>query len=82
MSINLQNGQKIDLIKGNPNLTKLLVGLGWDAAVQTGKKGGVLCVCGYEAEIQTQILTVMLLYCCLMQRARLLLPIIWFILEI
>ena len=30
MSINLQKGQKIDITKGNPNLIKLLVGLGWD----------------------------------------------------
>lgn len=30
MAINLTKGQKIDLTKGNPGLTKLLVGLGWD----------------------------------------------------
>ena len=28
--INLSKGQKIDLTKGNPGLSKLLVGLGWD----------------------------------------------------
>lgn len=30
MPISLQKGQKIDLTKGNPGLSKILVGLGWD----------------------------------------------------
>lgn len=30
MSINLTKGQKIDLTKTNPGLTKALIGLGWD----------------------------------------------------
>lgn len=30
MAINLQKGQKVDLTKGNPSLSKILVGLGWD----------------------------------------------------
>lgn len=30
MSVNLSKGQKIDLTKGNPGLTKVLVGLGWE----------------------------------------------------
>ena len=30
MAINLSKGQKIDLTKGNPGLTKIMVGLGWD----------------------------------------------------
>ncbi len=30
MPINLTKGQKVDLTKDNPNLTKILVGLGWD----------------------------------------------------
>jgi tellurium resistance protein TerD len=30
MPINLQKGQKVELTKGNPGLSKLLVGLGWD----------------------------------------------------
>ena len=30
MAINLQKGQKVDLTKGNPGLSKLIVGLGWD----------------------------------------------------
>ncbi len=30
MPINLSKGQKVDLTKGKPGLSKLLVGLGWD----------------------------------------------------
>lgn len=30
MTLNLKKGQKIDLTKGNPNLSKISVGLGWD----------------------------------------------------
>lgn len=30
MAVNLTKGQKVDLTKGNPGLSKLLVGLGWD----------------------------------------------------
>lgn len=37
--ISLQKGQKIDLTKGNPGLTKILVGLGWDEAQKPGKTG-------------------------------------------
>ncbi|MDR0653164.1 MAG: TerD family protein [Synergistaceae bacterium] len=30
MAINLSKGQKVDLTKTNPGLTKIIVGLGWD----------------------------------------------------
>lgn len=30
MAINLQKGQKVDLTKSNPGLSKIMVGLGWD----------------------------------------------------
>ena len=30
MAISLSKGQKVDLTKGNPSLSKVLVGLGWD----------------------------------------------------
>ena len=30
MPINLTKGQKVDLTKGNPSLSKIVVGLGWD----------------------------------------------------
>lgn len=36
MLISLQKGQKIDLTKGNPSLSKLLVGLGWDTNGYSG----------------------------------------------
>lgn len=36
MSVNLQKGQKVDLTKGNSGLSKVMVGLGWDAVEQTG----------------------------------------------
>jgi len=40
MAINLQKGQRVDLTKGNPGLTKIMVGLGWDPVQSTG--GGKL----------------------------------------
>ena len=30
MAVSLKKGQKVELTKGNPNLTKVLIGLGWD----------------------------------------------------
>ena len=30
MAINLSKGQKVDLTKDNPGLSKILVGLGWE----------------------------------------------------
>ena len=41
-TINLQKGQKIDLTKGNPGLSKILVGLGWDEVAGKPKSGGLL----------------------------------------
>ena len=40
MSVNLQKGQKVDLTKGNAGLRRVMVGLGWDAAVSSGFFGG------------------------------------------
>lgn len=34
--ISLQKGQKIDLTKGNPGLTKVVIGLGWDTNKYSG----------------------------------------------
>jgi len=42
MAINLTKGQRVDLTKGNPGLSNLLVGLGWDPVKQSGSKGGFL----------------------------------------
>ena len=38
VSVNLQKGQKVSLSKGNPGLSRIVVGLGWDEAkpVSTG----------------------------------------------
>ncbi len=36
MAISLFKGQRVDLTKGNPNLTKILVGLGWDTKKYDG----------------------------------------------
>lgn len=30
MAVSLKKGQKVDLTKGNPGLSKILIGLGWD----------------------------------------------------
>ena len=37
MAISLQKGQKIDLTKGNPGLSKIIVGLGWDVNKYDGQ---------------------------------------------
>jgi len=39
MAINLQKGQRVDLTKGNPGLSKILVGLGWDPVENRGGGG-------------------------------------------
>ncbi len=39
MSISLQKGQKVDLTKSTPGLSKIMVGLGWDPVVPS-KEGG------------------------------------------
>ncbi len=44
MPINLQKGQKVDLTKTNPGLSRLLIGLGWD----TNKYDG-----GYDFDLDT-----------------------------
>ncbi len=36
MAISLQKGQKVDLTKGNANLSKIVVGLGWDVNKYSG----------------------------------------------
>ncbi|RYI31155.1 TerD family protein [Bacillus infantis] len=39
MAINLQKGQRVDLTKGNPGLSKIMVGLGWDPVENKGGSG-------------------------------------------
>ncbi len=36
MSVNLQKGQKVNLSKENPGLSRIVVGLGWDEAQRSG----------------------------------------------
>lgn len=38
MAISLQKGQKVDLTKTNPGLTKVIIGLGWDVNKYDGGK--------------------------------------------
>ncbi len=38
MAISLSKGQKVDLTKTNPGLTKVVVGLGWDTNRYDGGK--------------------------------------------
>ncbi|WP_270165711.1 TerD family protein [Paenibacillus sp. SYP-B4298] len=38
MAISLQKGQKVDLTKTNPGLTKVVIGLGWDTNKYDGGK--------------------------------------------
>ncbi|WP_042355351.1 TerD family protein [Bacillus rubiinfantis] len=39
MAINLQKGQRVDLTKSNPGLSKIMVGLGWDPVQNSGGGG-------------------------------------------
>lgn len=56
MAINLQKGQRVDLTKGNPGLSRILIGLGWDP-VQQNKGGGLFG--SLLVEDRQQVLTVM-----------------------
>lgn len=38
MAVNLRKGQKVDLTKGKPGLSKLIVGLGWDVNKYDGSE--------------------------------------------
>lgn len=60
-TINLEKGQKIDLTKGNPGLTKIMVGLGWDE-VAKAKSGGFFSglLGGKPAEIDCDASAIML----------------------
>ncbi len=47
MAVNLTKGQKIDLTKGNPGLTNLVVGLGWDINRYDGGAAFDLDTCAF-----------------------------------
>ncbi|MDQ0197615.1 TerD family protein [Neobacillus ginsengisoli] len=61
MAINLHKGQRVDLTKTNPGLSKVLVGLGWDP-VQSGGGGlfGSLFGGGNNANIDCDASVIML----------------------
>ena len=58
MSINLQKGQRISLTKDNPNLSKVMVGLGWDPIKKSG--GGFLGLGGGSVNIDCDASVIML----------------------
>lgn len=48
MAVTLQKGQKVDLTKSNPGISRIMVGLGWDPVTQGGglfgkKKANIDC---------------------------------------
>jgi stress response protein SCP2 len=49
MSINLQKGQRIDLVKSGDKLAKVMVGLGWDPVSQKEHKGFLSSLFGSSA---------------------------------
>ena len=62
LAISLQKGQRVDLTKGNPGLSKIMVGLGWDPVDNRGGKEVFLVHC-LVAEVRLQMLTVTRLFC-------------------
>lgn len=62
MAINLQKGQRVDLTKSNPGLSKIIVGLGWDPVQSSGKGGlfGSLFGGGAAANIDCDASVIML----------------------
>ena len=63
LAISLQKGQSVDLTKGNPGLSKIMVGLGWDPVEAAVKKvAKAFSVLFLAAGMQAQISTVMLLF--------------------
>jgi len=55
MSINLSKGQKIDLTKGNENLKKLHIGLGWDTNKYDGGKDFDLDVSVFLLDVNQKV---------------------------
>lgn len=60
MAINLQKGQRVDLTKSNPGLSKIMVGLGWDPVKNGG--GGLFSALfgGGSADIDCDASVIML----------------------
>jgi len=55
MSISLSKGQRIDLTKTNPGLTKVIVGLGWDTNKYAGSQDFDLDACAFLANKSSQV---------------------------
>ncbi|MBP1544486.1 MAG: TerD family protein [Oscillospiraceae bacterium] len=58
MAVNLTKGQKVDLTKGNPGLTNLMIGLGWDTNKYDGGSAFDLDTCvfmlGEDGKVTTE----------------------------
>jgi len=57
MAISLQKGQKIDLTKTNPGLTKVFVGLGWDTNKYLGGEAFDLDVAAFLLGVNNKVAT-------------------------
>ena len=55
MPINLTKGQKVDLTKGNPGLTKIVVGLGWDVNAYDSGAAFDLDAAAFGAEFRERV---------------------------
>ena len=57
MPVNLSKGQKVDLTKGNPGLSKLIIGLGWDTNKYDGGADfdldAAAFLCGENGKVQS-----------------------------
>jgi tellurium resistance protein TerD len=57
MAISLQKGQKVDLTKTNPGLTKVIVGLGWDTNKYDGGKDFDLDAAAFLLNAQGKVIS-------------------------
>ncbi|MDE5854429.1 MAG: TerD family protein [Ruminococcus sp.] len=55
MAVNLTKGQKVDLTKTNPGLTKIIVGLGWDVNKYDGGADLALVVAAFLAGVNGNV---------------------------
>ena len=59
MPVNLSKGQKVDLTKGNPGLSKLIIGLGWDTNKYDGGADfdldAAAFLCGDNGKVQNDL---------------------------
>ncbi|NHM29228.1 TerD family protein [Neobacillus terrae] len=55
MSINLSKGQRIDLTKTNPGLTKVIIGLGWDTNHYDGGQDFDLDASAFLADLNGKV---------------------------